>query len=431
MKKTITSLLLSVLVLSALTAWTQNATDTILQPNQILARTIGSDGTTTREMACDFSYHADGKVQSFLLPDYALTTYFRYNGDYMEQEDTWHRGGHPIVEEVWEYRYNEKGLLSRMGHLWSQLEGDDYWYYTYDDNDRLVRKDLGDIQDRWEHWLYEYEDGGRKRTETYYVTHIIGQDMVMRGRTESEYDEAFNLTSDVVYDYSEQGECVRTTRSLFTYHEDGQLALEEDQLWSDEAWVNTTFTRCLFDDRDRVVERQTGEWNEDTGEWEADHKVVYEYDDSQLQETVSFYKKQDGVWVWDKYRGQPIFPNSKQRWQQNSLRFFNYCVYFGDGNVNQFVIGYIFTSNPIYLDIAEQSETKVDVYPNPGNNLLVVKAPLEATVIRIYDLNGRLVCAQPFDFSTTIHTDAWAKGIYVWEIWDGFSKAYSGKWVKK
>ena len=431
MKKTLTSLLVCVLSVSALASWAQNTPDTILQPNQVLARTMRSDGTILREMASDFTYNADGKVRRFNLPDYVLYTDFTYSGDYMETEYTWHLWGHPIVEEVLEYRYDDKGFLTRKGHLWSQMEADEYWYYSYDDDGRLIRKDWGTLQDLWEHWFYEYEDGGRKRTETYYVTHIIGEDMVMKARTVSEYNEASLLTSNVVYDYSEEGECVRTTRCLYTYHEDGQLALEENQLWSDEAWVNTTFVKFLFDDQDRVVERQTGQWNEESGDWEADHKVIYEFNDSQLKETVSFYSKQDGVWVWDKFRGQPIFPNSKQRWQQNSLRFFNYDVQFHDGNVNQFVIDYIYTANPIYLDTDENMKVVAVVYPNPGNSQLMIKAPVDAAVLRFYDLQGRLVCTQPFNFSTTIQTDGWTEGIYVWEIWDGFNKAASGKWIKK
>ena len=60
-----------------------------------------------------------------------------------------------------------------------------------------------------------------------------------------------------------------------------------------------------------------------------------------------------------------------------------------------------------------------------------IKAPVENSVIRFYDMQGRLLMAKPFDFSTTISTGDWSQGVYLWEIWNGTQKEASGKWVKE
>ena len=51
-------------------------------------------------------------------------------------------------------------------------------------------------------------------------------------------------------------------------------------------------------------------------------------------------------------------------------------------------------------------------------------------IVYIYDLQGRLRDARPFDFSTTINAGGWHSGVYLWEIWRDDQKLGCGKWVK-
>ena len=71
------------------------------------------------------------------------------------------------------------------------------------------------------------------------------------------------------------------------------------------------------------------------------------------------------------------------------------------------------------------------VFPNPGRDKLKVESSAENSVIRIYNLQGKLVLTKPFDYSTEINAESLPSGLYVWEIWHDNQKVANGKWVKE
>jgi hypothetical protein len=46
-------------------------------------------------------------------------------------------------------------------------------------------------------------------------------------------------------------------------------------------------------------------------------------------------------------------------------------------------------------------------------------------------MQGQLVMAKPFAFTTEINAQKWSAGVYVWEISQGNQKVATGKWVKE
>ena len=71
------------------------------------------------------------------------------------------------------------------------------------------------------------------------------------------------------------------------------------------------------------------------------------------------------------------------------------------------------------------------VYPNPGRNKIKVESPNENSVIRICNLQGRVVLSKRFDFAAEINIESLPSGIYCWEIWHENQIEASGKWVKE
>ena len=88
-------------------------------------------------------------------------------------------------------------------------------------------------------------------------------------------------------------------------------------------------------------------------------------------------------------------------------------------------------NEPTYEDAEEHQGLGYNIYPNPSNGLLSAVAPTEDAVIRLYNLQGQLILARPFDFSTEINAETLPSGMYVWEIWHNSQKQASGKWVKE
>ena len=95
------------------------------------------------------------------------------------------------------------------------------------------------------------------------------------------------------------------------------------------------------------------------------------------------------------------------------------------------------------IDEAHNSGLKVAIaYPNPGGNTLNIRTALPNAHVEIYDLNGKLIHHQVItDETTSINTENWASGTYIWKVYTGVSTlrqaqgsttlAETGKWIKE
>ena len=89
------------------------------------------------------------------------------------------------------------------------------------------------------------------------------------------------------------------------------------------------------------------------------------------------------------------------------------------------------------INEAETSEKSIVVYPNPGNNMLNIRAavtmwqPYNARV-EVYDMSGRMVYGQEITENvTSINTTSWPAGSYVWRVVADGKEAECGKWIKE
>ena len=80
---------------------------------------------------------------------------------------------------------------------------------------------------------------------------------------------------------------------------------------------------------------------------------------------------------------------------------------------------------------------EIEVYPNPGKDVLNIRTGLKDARVEVYDMNGRMVYGQEItDNITAINTSAWPSGGYVWRVIIGTStgsvtEAETGKWIKE
>ena len=84
------------------------------------------------------------------------------------------------------------------------------------------------------------------------------------------------------------------------------------------------------------------------------------------------------------------------------------------------------------IEEAHENGLKVAfAYPNPGNNQLNIRTTLPNAHVEVYDINGKLICNQEItDVITSIDTENWSSGIYVWKVVSDSKDAEIGKWVK-
>ena len=71
-------------------------------------------------------------------------------------------------------------------------------------------------------------------------------------------------------------------------------------------------------------------------------------------------------------------------------------------------------------------------YPNPGQDVLNIRTGLKNAYVEVYDTGGRQMHSQALTGGvTTIHTEAWPAGMYVWKVYANGKEAESGRWVKE
>lgn len=434
MKRIFITLIIS--LLSVVSGIAQPLKDVVSQPSHLVARRINASGEITKEYDAVFSYSPEGKLTSFDIPEYSLSAQYGYEGDFFTSESIFHGGGSPQFYEWLNYSYEEERIRS-IFHGWDAMNPNECWIYSYDEYGRLSRKDYGtNSSNITKYYEYTYENNGRTRIETAYEQFLdYSQWLLVWAVFEIstyQYDEDYTLLSVQSDSYDgNSGDYTGSTRITYSYTENGMMESQVTQTLADGEWLNTEIMRYVYDDQNRVVEQQNGTWSQEDGDWNINKKVVFETSNDNSTYMVSFYKKNGDDWVWDVFNNQKIFFESIFKEQQRALGYFVYEDMMFSGNINQFVFNMEFTEAPTYLSSQENKVSGFSVFPNPGKDMNRVFASVENAVVRFFDLQGRLIIAKPFDFSTTVNTGDWAPGIYLWEIWNGTRKEASGKWVKE
>lgn len=417
-------------ILLAGTANAQVIVESFLQPTHVIGRRINADGEITKELVSDFIYQENGKLMRYEFPEYALNANFYYTFDFLMQESVFHQGGHPFYETT-NFSY-ENGQIRTIEHLMSQMGTSQYWLYSYYGDGRLARKDQkeeGD-DDFHKHWLYDYADEGRTVIESYW-TSWVPQGMLLKKKTTSQYNDEYVLQSSLAESYNEAGELTSTRITMYTYTLNGMVEKETTQILTDGEWMNTSIVEYDYDIYNRIAERIEGTWNAELGEWVDTKKITFDFSEDGQLYTVSFYKKVNEEWQWDVFNNQTVLFGSELESQQRMIGYMAYEPMNEPGDVNQIEFTLVETNKPNYMGEEENQHLSYGVYPNPGRDKLNVVAPKENSIIRIYNLQGKLIRVRPFDFATEINTEKLSSGIYLWEIWHNTQKQASGKWVKE
>lgn len=85
-----------------------------------------------------------------------------------------------------------------------------------------------------------------------------------------------------------------------------------------------------------------------------------------------------------------------------------------------------------FSDIEEKDMYSTEVYPNPGNNILNIKTPLQNARIEVFDILGKTIFKQDItEEITKISTENWTNGMYLWKIYNEGKEVNSGKWLKQ
>ena len=91
---------------------------------------------------------------------------------------------------------------------------------------------------------------------------------------------------------------------------------------------------------------------------------------------------------------------------------------------------------PVPLGYDDIEETHINyaslatAFPNPGHNTLNIKTDLQEAEIKVYDIMGRMIYSQEITSDiTTINSENWPSGMYIWKVISNGKLAESGKWI--
>ena len=308
--------------------------DSLGFPDHVIARTINNAGEITMEYVSDFIYGTDGKLTDYIYnhshgdcqaafsfykhPNMPTNSLFTFHYDDMTRDESY----------TFTYENDHiKRKVSQVDVSWRYV-----WDYYYD-NHHLSREDYRSEVDhdlfRTRH-LYSYENDYRTRVDQYYEE---WDSLCLTTVTTNHYNNRLQVLTSQTDVYNDSGEASPRTLKTYIYTPQNKTDSIITQTYIDGTWVNSKIAHYVYDSKNRIVEYQTGSWSTDVSAWIITNKIIYDFNDEAQTLTISFRKKNDDGWEWDRFSTQSLFNDSRlYEWQ----RAFN--LNFNNGTVNQFEI---------------------------------------------------------------------------------------------
>ena len=326
-----------------------------------------------------------------------------------------------LLVEKYEYDNQlriKKLTISLMG-LYSAY--DEFFYDDQDHLTQMVSHYYDGDQDKVEYsynaqgWLieaikYDLEDGNWTNDE----------------KTTYERDSQGNLTSATEYRYDDYNEqWVKNWLEEYTYSQ-GRLATMTESWWSeyDNAWIANNLDEYTYNSDGNCVQQLSSHQGENA--WVPDDKVVYDYDNHGNCIKSMEYEADDTSWILENVAEYTYDPTvlveniagfGTNTVGEDVLGAVNglYCknklvsVTSTDIEDNEVMNIFLFYSN--CTGVGENSETLLNVWPNPATETLNLNAE-GLQQVEIFSMDGKQVMHLENGLET-IHVDALANGCYL------------------
>ena len=327
--------------------------DSIGYPDHVIGRKYNAANQVTAEYDSDFSYDENGVLKRFDFPSptNCLNSYINFfefpskpSNITMIYSTIYDDG---VTTETLNYTYEADHQIKHCHHYKRTPWYDDFnkHYDYYYNNHKLFLKESSFIDEYGEIHIssnnkYSYENGNRIRIDSAYsgTTRLSSV-------TTNQYNERQQLLSSQTDNFDNNGAITSRSLKTYTYTNRNKTDNIITQTFSEGNWVNSGITHYVYDDKNRVIEYQTGSWSAESSEWNITKKVLYDFNDETQIVTISFRKKNNDEWMWDVFSGQSLFNDSQlNEWQRQLKSSYSSSYY----PVNQFEIS-------MHYNIIEQS----------------------------------------------------------------------------
>ena len=340
--------------------------DEIAFPDHIVGRKYNASGQVTNEYPSNFVYSNEGIMTDFSFPGIVSTQYNFAHFPSRPSSFLSFFGGHPLMTERYSFGYNnynkiEHSCVDRDG------AGDSYishYYYYYDDEMRLIEKefyynDYIYFEGYTQRHFYVYSDGNRTRTDSV-VHYNTSEGHVSKWTlTTNHYNQRIQPLTVENETFNSAGELTAHTLKTYSYTSSNKTDSIITQTFIDGEWVNSSLIHYVYDNKNRVVEYQTGSWSAENEVWNINHKIIYDFNDEEQKLIVSFKKKNNGEWIWDTFSGQTLFYESElYEWQRAISNYIGLYI-------NQFEIDLHYVTKEIEFPL--QSEWYYEIVWDDGS----------------------------------------------------------------
>ena len=334
--------------------------DEIAFPDHIVGRKFNASGQVTGEYPSDFIYDQDGIMKRLEFPALCTCTFTFDDYPTMPKRIVYmFDAGHPIYDDRYLFTYEN----NRIKHTEVTLGLEEFlihYDYFYDDNWHLTKKTYQrywmDMTDGSECNTYSYEDNYRTKIDSLFSGYDT---LIFKRRTTNHYNERQQILSSQIDTYNDAGNITSRKLNTYSYTSNNKTDSIIAQTLTDGEWVNSGLTHYVYDDKNRVVEYQTGSWSAENEDWNINHKIIYDFHDEEQKLIVSFKKKSNGEWIWDSFSGQTIFYESELYEWQRAIS--NYKSFY----INQFEIDLHYVTKEI--EFPWQSEWYYEIVWDDGS----------------------------------------------------------------
>ena len=274
-----------------------------------------------------------------------------------------------------DYTYNEMGLRATRTNYndfhdgWGPQIGGIY-YYTYDENGRLIQRDLDFAGCMYEKATYSYNAAGQLEAEVLMLNPFTGV-YENSGLTEYYYDANGYLTESLVY------------------------------AWDGATWVLQTSFIQEYDEIGNCVEARTA-----TAAGTVQEKRVFKYNDKVSNDKIFHYSNPEDDF--------PSLPQMK-----NMLEAYEYWAMDQTTGSLVYVIDYLFMYDVIGTEYPEEPDTtsvnnisvNTRIYPNPTTDYVMIESE-EVDYVEVLDICGRELFATEIRGTLAINMKEYEAGVY-------------------
>ena len=272
------------------------------------------------------------------------------------------------------------------------------------------------------------------------------QDWILYQKDECTYNGNGNMTLQISSFWDEsRGEWLNGIMEERTYNSSGFLTVSATSYWdySTNIWLNGEKSENIYNGKEpQIIEKIYSLWSEDISQWISIYKDKFTYDANMNLVLVLDQEWSGSQWI-NSYKTEFTYNNDypfneliipwmyMEEWEPLINHMLVEMIgweYDGSSTVLSYKNQYNFSEINI-TGINNIESNQVDVYPQPANGYVTFQwqSSNPASVLDLYDINGRRVLQKSIEKNKAVDIHHLAPGLYFYRLTDNLQHSISGK----